>query len=161
MRRLMCLLLFPAMLAGFTARLRAQAALRFDGIYQSEQDVRMGTWTYLRFTPDGMVISFLTNGRPDQLGAFSLANTILPFGSVTVRDGRISFTVSHCDGVLVDHEGHAEGDRLYLHVRSRYGDYQADEVFTFVPIPAERIHQWDSRIGWVEQPCGPPSYRGP
>jgi hypothetical protein len=160
MRRSIPILLVPVMLAAFTPALHAQTTLRYDGIYQSQAEEgtqwsREQAWTYLRFTPDGMVITFPTSGRPEQLGSFSLANVILAFASVTVRDGRISFTVSDCGGVLVDYEGRTEGDRLYLHVRSNYNGYQADQVFAFIPIPPERMRQWDNSPGWAHEPCGP------
>lgn len=159
MRRSIQLLLVPVMLAAFTPALRAQAAVRYDGIYQSlgeegAQFAREPGWTYLRFTPDGMVITFPTSGRPEQLGSFSLANVMLAFASVTLRDGRISFTVTDCGGVVVDYEGRVEGDRLYLHIRSSYNGYQADLVFAFIPILPERMRQWDNSPGWVHEPCG-------
>lgn len=162
MRRSISLLVVPAMLAGLTTGLCAQTGVRYDGIYQSqEQRASDGSlaWTYLRFTPDGMVITFPTSGRPEQLGSFSLANVILSFASVTARDGRISFTVSSCDGVLVDYEGRAEGDRLYLRIHTN-GVYQEDQVFAFVPIPEDRRRQWDNAPGWVHEPCGPFGTRG-
>jgi hypothetical protein len=157
MRRSISLLVVSVMLAGVTHGLHAQADVRYDGIYQSQpQQASDGSraWTYLRFTPDGMVITFPTSGRPDQLGSFSLANLILSFASVTASDGRISFTVSTCDGVLVDYEGRAEGDRLYLRINVNNG-FQADEVFTFIPISADRRREWDNGPGWVNEPCGP------
>ena len=154
-------------LRGLARGAHPQAPLRYDGIYQSQAEEwtpwgtgRVQVWSYLRFTPDGMVINFVTTGEPDQLGNFSLANTILPIASVTVRDGRIAFTVSECGGVQVDYEGHADGDRLYLHVHSHYNGYQADQVFAFVPISAERRRQWDTATGWVPRPC-PPDSQGP
>jgi hypothetical protein len=162
MRRSISLLLVPAILAGLPPGLCAQTAVRHDGIYQSQADRASDgftSWTYLRFTPDGMVIVFPTPGRPDQLGSFSLANTMLAFASVTARDGRISFTVSDCDGVLVDYQGRAEDDRLYLRVQSNNG-YQADQVFTFIPIPADRLRQWDDSSGFTREPCGPFGTRG-
>jgi hypothetical protein len=161
MRRPICLLLVPVMLAGSAHALRSQTGLRFDGIYQSQEEAWMQwgrdsvrTWTYLRFTPDGMVISFPTIGEPHQLGSFSLSNTMLPVASVAAREGRISFTVSDCGGALVDHEGRVEGDRLYLRVHSRTTGYRADRVFAFVPVPADRIRQWDGNTGRVPEPCG-------
>ena len=155
MRRPISLLFVSAMLAGFTPGLRAQAAVRHDGVYQGQEERDSGgdpAWTYLRFTPDGMVIHFATSaGQADRLGSFSLSNPMLAIASVTAGERGISFTVSDCGGVLVGYAGRAEGDRLYFRVHANNG-YQADRVFTFVPIPADRLRQWDAS-GGVPDPC--------
>lgn len=155
MRASICLPFLTAMLAGFTPGLSAQTVVRHDGVYQSQEERDSGgdpAWTYLRFTPDGMVISFATSAaRADELGSFSLSNPMLPISSVTTGERGISFTVSDCGGVLVGYEGRAEGDRLYLRVHANNG-YQAERVFTFVPIAEDRLRQWDAS-GGVHDPC--------
>ena len=155
MRGSIRLLVGTALLAGIAPGLRAQTAVRQDGVYQSQEERDSGgdpAWTYLRFTPDGMVITFPTSaGRADQLGSFSLSNPMLAIASVTTGERGISFTVSDCGGVLVSYEGRSEGDRLYLRVHANNG-FQAERVFTFVPIPADRLRQWDAS-GGVQDPC--------
>jgi hypothetical protein len=141
--------------AAIAADLRAQSSdtIRYDGIYQSQEvewmEMQMGRdsvriWNYLRFSPDGMVVGFPTTGTPEQLGNFSLVNKILAKGRVILRDGRISFSISEPDGsVVVDYEGHVEGDRLYLNTYSHYNGRRANPVYAFVPIPAATLRMWD------------------
>ncbi len=123
--------------------------LRHAGIYQSRELASPYAsnpgplWSYLRFYPDSFVVVTSTYGEPHELSNLWIGNTLLPFGSVSVRGNRFSFTTRDFSpdlNVTVEYDGYVQGDRLYMQTFSDYNNgVRGSEVYTFVPMDAKRL----------------------
>jgi hypothetical protein len=140
------MLLLPAFASAAETSGQSQGSeLRYDGIYQSGRRESNGTayWSYLRFYPDGTVLTVHSTGRPDQLKKwFSKDHTGVSRGTVK-RDGNsITFSAVSQEGT-VDYSGDIEGDQLHLDRHSHINDFKGSDRYAFV--------------GWGEKPDTAPA----
>jgi hypothetical protein len=140
-----CLLALAAPSAAQTDRpagAEGEPRLRYDGVYQSGHSERaapaseFGPWSYLRFYPNGTVVSVATSGRPEDLGWLKISDESYHSGTVELQGSALSFSIRQGNEPAIDYTGSVVGDRLYLHVHSHINEYQGDEVYLFVPTAA-------------------------
>jgi hypothetical protein len=113
--------------------------LRYDGVYQTTKP-EMGSsargpfpvWDYLRFYPDGVVVGRGGDQDPHAFSNFSADNERLPAGMVTMRDGRLSFSIREGNCPAVDYEGEVVDGRLHIRIHSHINGYRAERVYAFV-----------------------------
>ncbi|HSU13860.1 hypothetical protein [Longimicrobium sp.] len=139
---LACLLALAAPSAAQTARpagAEGEHLLRYDGVYQSGHSeprvpgTEFGPWSYLRFYPNGTVVTVATSGRPEDLGWLKITDESYFSGRWALQGNVLSFSVRGGNDPAIDYVGTVVGDRLYLHVRSHINGYQGDEVYLFFP----------------------------
>jgi hypothetical protein len=119
----------------------ADFPLRYDGLYRSENPTLVVNgstsdlvWNYLRFYPEGTVIGTAQTGMPPHpLRYFQITDERLPSGTVTLRDGVLSFSTREPGRPAVDYVGEVRGDRLHLRIHSHINGYRAETVYVFVP----------------------------
>ncbi len=119
----------------------ADFPLRYDGLYRSEYpDVtsfghkQEPLWYYLRFYPEGTVISTSQMGPPPHpLRYFHITDERTPSGMVTLRDGILGFYTREPGQPAVVYVGVARGDSLYLRIHSHINGYRAEKAYVFVP----------------------------
>lgn len=123
------------------AREQGEVPLRYGGVYRSEgleMEVigeRIFPMRYfLRFYPDGRVIEISTTGEMNDLELFSAENG-LTVGTVTIRDGVLSFSIPDHRG-QVDYSGEVRGDRLHLRIHFHADGKRTERVYGFVPAAA-------------------------
>ena len=110
-------------------------ALRFDGLYQTAQEGE--DWSYLRFYPDGTVISVCSNGTPNDLKSwFTKEHANISIGTVLLEGAHLSFTSTSSQGA-VDYEGELILDQLHLTLYSHINSYRGKDVYSFTQYDAE------------------------
>lgn len=115
--------------------------LRYDGLYRTEvglaNPIKGETaWAYLRFYPEGTVIYTSRFGPPPHsvgLWDFVITDERYPSGTVTLRDGLLSFSMRAPGLSPVDYVGEARGDSLHLRWHSRINGHRGENVWVFVP----------------------------
>ena len=117
-----CVMLLLALVSGC-----ASPTLRYDGVYMVPSTFwgdDVPSWGYLRFYPDGRVVSVTSTGRPEQ---------IISRGVAIVRGGNISFSVFSRRG-SVEYAGKLRKDgRLRLDIHSNINGYRHTREYTFIP----------------------------
>jgi len=93
---------------------REWAALRFDGVYQSEK--MDDCWSYLRFYPDHTVISVTSTGRPADLRRWfnkkEQASLGVATANVKIKGNRVSLSPLS-RGETMEGHGEVKGDLIY------------------------------------------------
>lgn len=112
--------------------------MRFDGLYAAPGD---GYTAYLRFYPDGDVVSCSSTGTPAEVSRwFARGNQ---GAAAYVRDGdrvRFEFWIDFSDrgepapkGAIRYDGAFADADSLKVHVASDLTGSRTDETYRFVP----------------------------
>jgi hypothetical protein len=121
---------------------RGTYTLRYDGLYMSATKTDSEGehyWRYLRFYPDGGVITVSSTGKPEDLRPwFSKAHDAVSHGVVTLRGNEISFSGVSSEGT-VDYAGEIDGDRLRLNSYSHINDNRETDEYVFVSWQAEHL----------------------
>lgn len=127
---LIALSIFLSLLSGY-----AEApVVKYEGVYRSEKISHNGEtlWKYLRFYPNGKVISVTSTGAPADLKAwFNDESPNVSYGVVTLHDDVISFNSEDKYG-NVAYSGKMEGGKLKLKWLSQINQANGDHTFTFV-----------------------------
>ncbi len=94
--------------------------LRFDGVYQSK---RIGNYRgYVRFYPDGTVITVTSSGRHSDLRAwFTKKHDGVSVGKITLKGGDLSFSCASPFGT-VDYHGEINSNNIHLRSYSHIND---------------------------------------
>jgi len=114
--------------------------LRYDGLYRTEIGLANPTkgetaWAYLRFYPEGKVIYTNRFGPPPHsvgLWDFVITEKSYSSGTVTLRDGLLSFFTRTPGEPAVDYVGEARGDSLHLRWHSHINGQRGENVWVFV-----------------------------
>lgn len=114
------------------------SGLRFDGVYLAPGD---GYTSYLRFYPDGEVISVSSTGTPEEVARWFARDREKP-AAFTVKDGRIAFEFwidfsdrgEPAEKGAIRYEGRMEDGKLALRVTSDLSGSDVKEVFGFVAV---------------------------
>jgi hypothetical protein len=117
----------------------AASGLQFDGVYQLKSTLDSGGdySTYLRFFPDGRVLSVSAMGTPEDAYEWSNGDARgFSTGTYEVTNGRLTFSVTS-DAGTVDYEGTVEDGAVALESYSHINENRAQETFHFVQVPAE------------------------
>jgi hypothetical protein len=111
----------------------ASAALRTDGVYQSERTDDY--WQYLRFYEDETVLTVSSTGTPEQIARWFKKENIqkngLSHGKVQVHGSQVSFASTSQEGT-VDYEGTIQGTTLTVKSHSHINGRRATRKFRFV-----------------------------
>ena len=111
-------------------------ALKFDGLYCGHADdgSRPPVKSYLRFYPDGIVVSTVSRDTPGETAKMIRRDsTFSRQGRYTVAGDRLTFSVTNPTG-SVDYSGTIDGNRLLLSWDARNGK-KGKDVYTFVALP--------------------------
>jgi len=109
---------------------------RCDGLYVA-QWADQGSYSYLRFYPDGWVTQVSSTGTPEQVARWiDRDRTDLSQGRSVLVDGEILFSLVSPTG-RVDYFGHvpAGAASLDLHSHSLINQHEGAALHDFVPIP--------------------------
>lgn len=114
-----------------------QPTVHFDGLYQSEQvgKGRDKSWSYIRFFPNGLVITVSSTGEPRHLKQWFDKNyprtKYASSGRFTVEGRHIKFISTSSSGT-VDYEGEIIASSLILRSHSHINGNRAVREYKFV-----------------------------
>ena len=133
-------ILAVALLLAFAAPAVAapvSSALRYDGLYCAPPD--SGAREYLRFYPDGVVVTVASTGTPRQVSRWLRKNYswLGGTGTYTLRSDRLRMRTEAHGGVVVKYSGRARRDVMTLATQSNNG-YRAMVTFRFLPLSLPR-----------------------
>jgi hypothetical protein len=105
--------------------------LRYDGIYQAEED---DYYLYLRFFDDGTVLVATSNGQPEEvIGWIQKDHPFVSSGAYAVSGKDITFSAASPNGV-VDYDGELGEEALSLHSYSHINGFQSERKYRFVEL---------------------------
>jgi hypothetical protein len=108
---------------------KTEPSVKVDGVYQHKEG---GNAYYLRFFPDGEVISVTSTGTPKEIAKwFNKSSDAVSKGQYTISGPHIKFSSADADGT-VDYEGEIKGDELLLKTYSHINGYRGSEEYKFV-----------------------------
>lgn len=118
---------------------QSKVAVRFDGFYQTVSEIDSTdndtTYSYLRFYPDGKVLSVSSSGNVYDLKKwFNLKQKNPSVGGYKITANRIYFTTTSNEGTVV-YDGQIN-DKYYLDlsVKSLMNGYSHQEKYYFVKV---------------------------
>lgn len=118
---------------------KASNLIRYDGLYQTGCDIDSAsndtTYYFLRFYPNGKVISVSVNGTVNNIKKWFTTKQKNPsLGLYEIRDKRIYFTTTSKEGTVV-YDGQIL-DNYYLHltVTSLINGHLSNEKYYFVKV---------------------------
>ncbi len=105
--------------------------IRFDGLYQAEQD---DYYTYLRFFGDGTVITANSSGQPEEVvGWFQKGHPFVSTGVYTINGDEISFSAAGA-GITNEYNGQLTDQILSLRSYSQINGFQEEYEYRFVEL---------------------------
>jgi hypothetical protein len=114
----------------------AQSKISFNGYYYHASADSINPYKYfLRFYPDGTVITVTTAGKPENLKKwFTKDYKDVAKGKYVLKDNIISFSINSTTGT-VEYTGTIDSqNRLQLHVTSKINAYDEQEEYLFMII---------------------------
>lgn len=117
----------------------AAVGVRFDGFYQSVIDEKAlpeeKTWKYLRFYPNGKVISVTSTGNTLDLKKWFSIKKHKEYGNWELDGNRLYFSTTTSNGTVI-YDGFVI-DKFYLElkIKSLINGYENTEKYYFVKIP--------------------------
>jgi hypothetical protein len=132
---LFCLLFFYSA----NAQNKKPVIVRFDGFYQSVADASAlpddKTWKYLRFYPNGKVISVTSTGNVSDLKKWFSIKKHRDFGYWELNENQLYFSTTSKEGTVI-YDGFVV-DKFYLElkIKSLINGYAGSETYYFVKIP--------------------------
>jgi hypothetical protein len=136
----------PTPSAAPSSAVPSPTALRLNGVYQS---VGGGPyWHYIRFYPDGTVLTVTSSGTPSDLRAwFHRERPDMSKGRFERRGEHLSFSTVSQEG-KVDYDGTGNDQTLRLSSHSHINGHRGEASYRFAEWPRE-------------SPAPPPSKRDP
>ena len=117
-------------------------AIRFDGFYETkciiDEDDDEGDQSYLRFYPDGKVISVGTDcdGTAEDLKDwFNLESKSVSIGEYKIKGNKVEFSTKSNVGEVLYKGRVLDNSRLSLKIKSLINGYKRSEEYHFVQIP--------------------------
>jgi hypothetical protein len=114
--------------------------VRFDGFYQTEpylyNEHRGSLYKYLRFYPDGKVISVASEGTASDLKGWFKLNMINPsIGNYKIRGDKLCFSTTSSYGKVVCKGEIKDKQFIYLKWKSLINGRRGRETYFFVEVP--------------------------
>jgi hypothetical protein len=111
------------------------ATLRLDGLYQSKRSSGyLASTEYLRFFPDGSVISVTSTGNASEVASwFTRDNADLSKGNYSVNGTTVRFSSTSPEGT-VEYEGEILGQKLALRRHSHVTGHRDVQEYTRVEV---------------------------
>lgn len=111
----------------------AQNKLSYDGYYRTLADTLNPFSFYLRFYPDGTVISVSTAGNPNNLKPWFKKDHKTPAkGTYVMKDTVITFALKSPEGEVLYNGVYLPDNRLFLTVKSLINKYEGKEEYFFM-----------------------------
>jgi predicted 3-demethylubiquinone-9 3-methyltransferase (glyoxalase superfamily) len=116
----------------FCAKVNAQQKMSYDGYYITQPDTNSPFKYYLRFYPDGTVITVTTAGKPENLARwFTKDYKDVAKGKFELKDSTITFFI-RTDKGEINYTGTLSPDnRMTLTVKSAINKYEGKEEYYF------------------------------
>ena len=114
--------------------------VRYDGFYQTVSDISKEendtSYSYLRFYPDGQVISVTSEGTAHDLQEwFNLGMHDCSVGKYEIRGKRLYFSTTNTSGTVIYSGKISNQYHLSLKAKSLVNGYKDLEKYYFVEIP--------------------------
>jgi|SRR6185437_2640225 len=114
--------------------------VRYDGFYQTVSDISKEdndtSYSYLRFYPDGRVISVTSEGTAYDLREwFNLEMHDSSVGKYEIRGKRLYFSTTNTSGTVIYNGKIGDQYHLSLKAKSLVNGYKDLEKYYFVEIP--------------------------
>jgi hypothetical protein len=112
----------------------APSVIKFDGLYCADDvdGFMPPVASYLRFYPDGIVVSMATRDVPDDAAKWIRRDDRFSSqGRYAIKGVRLTFSLAHASGGAVDYVGAIDGDELLLSWDAHKGE-KGKEVYRFV-----------------------------
>jgi hypothetical protein len=132
---LFCLVIFYSV----NAQNKKIVSVRFDGFYQSTVDMTAlpddKSWRYLRFYPNGKVISVTSTGNASDLKNWFSIKKHLDFGYWELNENRLYFSTTSNEGTVIYDGFVINKFYLELKIKSLINGYADKETYYFVKMP--------------------------
>jgi len=112
----------------------ADNSVQYNGVYKSTISVssEKESWDYLRFYPDGTVITISSAGQPGDLKKwFSKEHKGVAWGKFALRDAQVSFSAGSTQG-KVNYTGAIEGNQIRFQIYSQINNFRGNKVYEFI-----------------------------
>ncbi len=123
-------LVFALFAAFYITSCKNSPIIRVDGVYQSKKNG--DTFEYLRFYPDGSVITVSSTGTAADIAKwFNKSGKDLSKGNYTLTGQHLKFSSTDSYGT-VDYDGDIKGDVILLKTYSHINGYHGSDEYLFV-----------------------------